>query len=179
MVRLLIDDVTLLKRDEIVAHVRLKGGQAKSLSLPIPPSAPQLRKTPPVVIDDIDRLLDDHTDAEIAAMLNERGFTSGESKGFHRLMVHNLRRTYSLKSRHDRLRVAGMLTLEEIAEALDICTKTVKEWRRDGLLRAHVYNDKGGCLYEHPGANAPKKFEWRKRSARVVSNEKQEVQCEA
>ena len=112
-------------------------------------------------------------------MLNERGFTPGEGKAFHRLMVHKLRRAYGLKSRYDRLRAAGMLTLEEIAEALNICTKTVKEWRRDGLLRAHVYNDKGECLYEHPGENAPRKHKWRKHPAKVVSNENEEVQCEA
>ncbi len=179
MVRLLIDDVTLSKREEIVAHVRFKGGQAKSLSLPIPPSAWQQRRTAPAVIAEIDRLLDHHTEAKIAAILNERGFTSGEGKAFHRLMIHNLRRTYGLKSRYDRLRAAGMLTLEEIAEALEICTKTVKEWRRDGLLRARVYNDKGQCLYEHPGAAAPTKHKWRKRSAKVMSDEKNEVQCEA
>ncbi len=179
MMRLLIEDVTLLKRDGIVAHVRFKGGQATSLSLPIPPGAPQLRKTAPTVIAEIDRLLDHHTDAEVAAILNERGFKSGEGKAFHRLMINNLRHTYGLKSRHDRLRAVGMLTLQEIAEALDICTKTVKEWRDDGLLRAHSYNDKRECLYEHPGANAPKKFKWRKRSGKVVTNEKEEVQCEA
>lgn len=179
MLRLLIEDVTLSKRDEILAHVRFKGGQTKSLSIPIPPSAPQLRKTSPAVIAEIDRLLDHHTDAEVAAILNERGLTSGEGKPFHRLIVHNLRRTYELRSRYQRLRATGMLTLEEIAEQLDVCPATIKTWRLDGLLGAHAYNDKGQCLYERPGAEAPKKHKWRKRSGKVVSNEKEEVQCEA
>lgn len=179
MLRLLIEDVTLSKRHEILAHLRFKGGQTKSLSIPIPPSAPQLRKTSPAVIAEIDLLLDHHTDAEIAAILNERGLTSGEGKPFHRLIVHNLRRTYQLRSRYHRLRADGMLTLEEIAEQLDVCPATIMTWRLDGLLGAHAYNDKGQCLYERPGAEAPKKHKWRKRSDKVVSNEEEEVQCEA
>lgn len=167
MVRLLITDVTLLKRDEIVAHVRFNGGQTTSLALSIPPNAWQQRKTSQEVIDEIDRLLDGHTDAEIAVILNERGFTSGEGKLFHRLMVHNLRHTYRLRSRYDRLREKGLLTLDEIAQALNISTATVKAWRRDGLLEGHVFNDKRECLYRHPGENAPKKYKWRKRNQQV------------
>ena len=35
MVRLLLEDVTLLKREQILVHVRFKGGMIKSLSLPL------------------------------------------------------------------------------------------------------------------------------------------------
>jgi hypothetical protein len=46
-----------------------------------------------------------------------------------------------LKSRHDRLRDAGKLTMNEIAEQLDVSTNTVKIWRRNGLLRGYPYNE--------------------------------------
>jgi len=46
MVRLLLEDVTLLKGEQIQVHVRFKGGILKSFCLPPPLSAPYLRKTP-------------------------------------------------------------------------------------------------------------------------------------
>ena len=184
MVRLLIEDVTLVKNDDIAAHVRFRGGMTTSLSLPIPPSAWQMRQTAAEVVTQIDRLLDEHTEGEIAAILNARGVTSGEGKAFHRLIVKHLRRDYNLKSRRQRLRENGMLTLKEIACMLRVATATVKQWRNHGLLRVKHHNDKGECLYEHPGETPAVKQQGRKLSERrrfpaVLPNQTKEVQCEA
>ena len=46
MVRLLIEDVTLIKECQITLHVRFKGGATQSLTLPPPLSAWELRMTP-------------------------------------------------------------------------------------------------------------------------------------
>jgi len=69
--------------------------------------------------------------------------------------------SYGLVDRFSRLRSAGMLTMEEIAAQLGVCTATVKIWRRHGLLRAHPFNDKPEWLYELPGTNAPSKNKWK------------------
>jgi DNA invertase Pin-like site-specific DNA recombinase len=184
MVRLLIEDVTLIKGDDITAHVRFKGGTTKSLALPLPPSAWQMRQTSPEVVREIDGLLEEHTEVKIAAILNRRGITSGEGKPFHRLIVKNVRRAYNLKSRYQRLREKGMLTIEEIAGLLGVTNGTVKQWRNHALLRAEHYNDKSECLYEHPGDRPPVKSQGRKLSGRgrfpkVQPNRAKEVQCEA
>ena len=97
--------------------------------------------------------------------------------------MRRLRRDYGLKKRYDRLRDAGMLTLEEMAMLLDVGTQTVKIWRRQGLLKAHAYNDKNECLYEHPGDDPPVKAQGRKLAQRrlfpgVELNRTKEVQCE-
>ena len=47
MTRLLIEDVTLVKTSQIHLHVRLRGGQTTSLTIPIPPKAWQARQTSP------------------------------------------------------------------------------------------------------------------------------------
>jgi hypothetical protein len=176
LVRLVIEDVTLLKREEIAVHVRFKGGTTKSIVLPKPLAAYEIRKTRPKVIAEIDRLLDSHTEGEIAAMLNEQGLCSGERKAFHRLMVQRLREEYALESRYTRLRHRGLLTLAQIARKLRVRTCTIKLWRRAGLLRAHAYNDKNQYLYEEPGADAPKKYKWkmprRKRPGRRSAPER-------
>jgi len=143
----------------------------------------QLRQTSPQVIAEIDSLLDDYTEAQIARILKERGHVSGEGKQFHALIVQRLRRDYGLKKRYDRLRDAGMLNLEEMAILLEVTATTVKIWRRHGLLKAHAYNDKGECLYEHPGDDPPIKAQGRKLAQRrliteVIPNRTEEVQCE-
>ena len=51
---------------------------------PRPQTGWAIRQTPPQVIAAIDELLDHHTHAEIAAILNHRGLTSGEGRPFHR-----------------------------------------------------------------------------------------------
>jgi DNA invertase Pin-like site-specific DNA recombinase len=184
MVRLLIEDATLRKEETLTVHVRFRGGATRTLALPRPVHAGKLRQTPKGVVEEIHRLLDQRTDGEIAERLNQQALRSGEGKPFHRLMVRNIRRTYGLKSRYDRLRDAGMLTLEETAEKLDVCTDTVKIWRRAGLLRAHRYSEKNEFLYEPPGNDAPIKKRWkglsgRRRIRKVIPDRTCEVQCEA
>ncbi|MGH2651374.1 MAG: hypothetical protein ACRDHK_09210 [Actinomycetota bacterium] len=184
MVRLLIEDVTLVKNEAIDIHVRFKGGRTTGLSVPIPLAAFKLRNTPPEVIAEIDSLLDRHTDGEVAAILNERGFTSYEGKAFRHVTVQRLRRGHALKSRFDHLRDRGMLTLAETAELLGVATSTVKVWRDHGLLAAHRFNDKGECLFECPGGNRPVKKQGtkltdRRRAVEILSDEAEEVQCGA
>jgi hypothetical protein len=158
MARLLIEDVTLLKSKDVSVQVRFKGGATQTLSVPLPQTAWMKRQTSPEVVAAIDGLLDDHTDGEIAELLNERGLRSGEGKRFHLVMVARIRREYDLKSRHTRLRARGLLSEREIAKRLHVERCTIKIWRRAGLLAAHRFDDRGQCLYERPGAGAPVKY---------------------
>lgn len=185
MVRLLLEDVTLVKTcDGLTAHVRFRGGATTSLQLPPALSAWQLRQTSPQVVTLIDQLLDEYTPGEIATRLNAQGYTTGAGRGFHRVLVERLCRDYRLTSRYDRLRAQGLLTLQEIARLLAVHPSTVKAWTHHGLLRARAYNDKAQCLYEHPGERLPAKMQGRKltrpdRPYKIASNRTNEVQCEA
>ena len=158
MARLLIDDVTLLKADVITVQVRFKGGATRTLSVAPAKPAWMLRQTPPEVVAAIDRLLDKHTDGEIATLLNGRGMTSGGGKRFRRIIVARIRQAYGLKSRYTRLRARGLLDERAIAKRLKVKRCTIKIWRRAGLLKAHRYDDKGQCLFERPGDDAPIKY---------------------
>jgi len=155
MARLLVEDVALRRTDNVTLQIRFKGGATRTLTLPLPKSG---RPTSPDVLAAIDRLLDDHTDSEIATLLNDRHMTSGAGLPFDGKVVARLRLTHRLKDRYARLRARGLLDLREIARELDIAPNTVKIWRRAGLLKAHRYNDKGECLFEPPGADAPMKY---------------------
>jgi DNA invertase Pin-like site-specific DNA recombinase len=154
--RLLLTDVTVSKtRDQITAHVRLRGGAHHTLTLPKPKSAWELRQTPQATVTEIDRLLDHHTHSEIAEILNQRGLTSGDGRPFHALIVRNIRDQYQLRSREQRLRETGLIPLAEMATRLGVATATVKNWHHAGLLSAQRYNDKNEMLYNPPGPNPP------------------------
>lgn len=166
MVRLLIEDVALIKAKQITVHVRFKGGTTQTLTLPIPLSAGEARRTGADVIGEIDRMLDHHTDAQIASQLNQRDLRSGTGGAFTTTIVSRIRRNYRLKSRHDRLRDAGMLSLAELSEQLSVTPGTIKLWRNHGMLRAHVYNSKGECLYEPVNGSGPVKSQGHRLSER-------------
>ncbi len=183
MVRLLLEDVTLNRDEHISVQIRFKGGARRALHLPLPLCGWQLRVTPPAAIDEIDRLLDDHTVVQIAAILNARGMTPGRGASFHPQLVARLARTYRLKPRYDRLRERGMLTLQEMADELQVTPHTVKIWLRRGLLRGHAYNEKNESLYEPLRDDAPRKTQGAKLSSRrlneaLATDRAKEVQCE-
>ena len=166
MVRLLLEDVTLNRDEQIVLHIRFKGGAGKTLQLPLPLCAWQQRVTPSPVIDQIDHLLDEHTFAKIADILNALRMTPGAGAAFHPQLVARLARTYHLKPRYDRLRERGLMTLQEMADILKVTPHTVKLWGRRGLLRAHAYTDKNESLFEPPGDDRPRKTQGAKLALR-------------
>jgi hypothetical protein len=152
MVRLLLEDVTLLKADEVVAQIRFRGGATHTMRLPRPKPADQLRRTDPAVVTQIDLLLEHHTDSEIAEILNARGLRPGVGDQFSAFIIWRLRSRYGLEDRCSRLRRQGMLTLDEMAAALGVHRSTVKQRAAKGQLRSQlVYNDKGQRLYLAPG----------------------------
>ena len=140
-------------------------------------------KTSPEIVALIDQLLNQHTDGQIAQVLNDQGRRSGKGRKFTPGIICKIRHVYRLKSRFDRLRAAGMLTEKQIARQLKICKTTVRKWRRCGLLKAHAYNDKNQYLYERLGARRPRKCPGIPRSDprrfdNVVLQETKEVQDE-
>jgi DNA invertase Pin-like site-specific DNA recombinase len=154
MVRLILEDVTL-NRDHtlITAQVRFKGGATKVLRLPMPPRAWQLRKTRVEIVAEIDRLLEQCTDSEIATELNSRGWRSSGNHSFNARMIRSLSTSHKLPSRSERLRAKGLLTARQIAELIGSKPLLVDYWREIGLLDGIRLNDKNEYLYEHPNAD--------------------------
>ena len=184
MVRLLIEDVTLIKKDNILAHVRFKGGTTRTLTLSKPLPSPLLRKTSSEVVSQIDQLLDHNTERQIATKLDGMGYKTGTGQKLTHLNIHFIQRLYKLKSRYDRLRQAGKLTQEEISVMLKISPQTVIKWRKAGLLKGYQYSNKNEYLYEPPGPEPPVKSWGQKLSERrifdkVDSHQDNEVQYEA
>jgi DNA invertase Pin-like site-specific DNA recombinase len=163
MARLLIEDVTLTKGEQLTIQVRFKGGAVRTLISPMPQPSWMIWQTNREVVTEVDRLLDEHTDSRIAAMLNERGWHPGKGGLFTKDIIACIQNHYRIRSRFDRLREAGMLTQQEMANELGVTRYTIQTWRRIGLLKALPYNDKQ-YLYEPVGTNPPRKQQGVKRT---------------
>jgi Recombinase/Recombinase zinc beta ribbon domain len=150
MVRLLIEDVTVVKGDSITLHVRFRGGATQSLTIAAPLDAWHRRRTSDSTVEEIDKLLDDHTCAGIAAILNGKGLQTGTGMPFTAAIVDRLIHGRKLRSRQTRLREKGYLTLPEAAAAWGISTSEVCRRRTEGSLMGLLYGV-NKYLYEPPG----------------------------
>jgi DNA invertase Pin-like site-specific DNA recombinase len=148
MLRLLIEDVTLIKADKITAHVRLRGGATRTLTIDRPLPIARIRKTKTEVVAEIDTLLNEHCDREVAEILNQRGHRTWQNQPFTPKKIVNIRMVYHLKSRFSRLREQGLLTAKEMSKALGVCETTVHDWARSGSLRRIDCYSGGNSLYE-------------------------------
>jgi len=151
MLALLIEDVTLIKREYIAIHVRFRGGKTTSIEMEKPKPIALIRKTLPEVVAKVDELLETCTDRQVAEQLNAFGFRNWKGEPFTVKKVTVVRNAYNLKSRFDRLRERGMLTAKEIGAQLGVCTATVYHLGGAGILREHRYGNQHRCLFESPG----------------------------
>lgn len=151
MLRLLIADITLKKTEyNIEVHVLFVGGQTKSLSLPLPKSAPEIRRTSPDIIRIINELSGLHTDSEIVEILNEQGYKPSCMDTFSLAAIQGLRHTYKIKSYHDKLREKGLSTAQELATDLNVTVPTIYKWCKNELIKGYLVNNKGTYLFEKP-----------------------------
>ena len=142
--------MTLHKGQEVSVDIRFKGGAIRSLKLPRSQSAGELRKTPPEVVQEIDRLLERHGHEEIAALLNQSGFRSGEGQLFNKQMISHIGQTYHLKERRQREKERGLLTRKAISELLGISEWRVTDLFGQGYLESALLRGVAGKCMNHP-----------------------------
>ena len=147
MLGLLIEDVTLIKHRQITAAVRFHGGATTTITLPRPLTAPQLRTTHQDVRLQIETMLDQYTDAQVARALNERGLRTGTGHTFDPHSVQWVRTSYKLKSLKQRLLDDGWLTGKQIASQLGVKRTTLGRWRTTSRIKARICNGRGEWLY--------------------------------
>lgn len=167
MLGLLIEDVTLTKRKEISLQIRFRGGATKTVTIPRPLTAQQLRATDPDVRKQIDTLLDVYTDDEIARIMNDQGLRTGANAQFDVTAIKWIRQSGNLRSLKQRLIDSGMLTGKEIAARLGISRHTLCDRRVAGEIQARICSTRGEWLYWLPGtenANAAQQINAKSRS---------------
>jgi len=176
IVRLLIEDVTLIKDTKLTCHIRFKGGTYRTLNLPLPQSAADLRRTPAEVVRAIDELLNDHPNYKIVDILTERGMESGTGQTLTLRHVLCIRMAYGLENRLTRLRHRGKLTVHELSDRIGVSIYKIRKCRKLGLLTAHEYKQ-GYYLYDDPGPAVLDRIPQLKKHAHLIAlHTTQEVQ---
>jgi len=150
IVRLLIEDVTILKDTKLTCHIRFKGGTCTTLNLPLPQSAWEQRRTSPMVVRAIDELLNDHPEYKVPSILTKRGMKSGTGQTFTLKHVTRIRIAYRLPNRRTRLRHLGKVSARELSDRLGVSCEKIRRCREFGLLTAHEFKE-GNYLYDDPG----------------------------
>ncbi len=154
MVRWLLEDVTVLRQEDVItAHIRFKGGATQTITV----SVGRGRCSSPELIALIDALLEDFTDAEVAIHLNEQGWRTYEGKPFTAARVLSLRRYRHLKDHATRLAEKGWLKAPDAAKAYGVCRETLMLWGRAGLLPISRINEQGTAMFPPPDQDAPRK----------------------
>lgn len=111
------------------------------LLTPIPPTSPD-------VIRAIDELLEEHTERQVARLLNERGLRSATGQAFTARRIQQLRVSHGLLPREERLRRRGLITTAQLAERLGVTATTIRYRRSKGLLKGYLLNDKGEHMFQ-------------------------------
>ena len=155
MLRLLVEDVTLLRDDVIRLSIRWRGGATREVKCPLPLGAPDLRRTPAAVVEQVRALATEQTDAQIAETLNGRWLRTGTGLPFGRLRVRTLCEAYDIESYAEHLARDGWLTAPQMAEQLDVHPATAKRFAHEGVLRAVRADDRGTILFKQPTGPLP------------------------
>ena len=174
MLRLLIEDVTLLRDDVVRVSIRWRGGATRRIECPLPLTAPDLRRTPAAVVEQVRALATEQTDAQIADTLNRQCLRTGTGLLFSRRRIRMLREAYDIDSYAEHLIAARWLSVPQMAELLDVHPATAKRFAHQGVLRAVRADDKGTILFEPPTGPLPaahpgKRLRDRRQHPKLVS----------
>jgi DNA invertase Pin-like site-specific DNA recombinase len=139
----LIKDVTLCRGGTTIqVAIRWQTEACTALEVPRPKRSYEMRRTDPVVVAKIKVLALEHTDSQIASLLDQEGFRSGTGSRFTRTIVSQLRYSYSIISGcpeapaacAEGLRADGRCSAKTAGEMLNVNVSTIADWCHSGTL---------------------------------------------
>lgn len=147
---LLIEDVTLLsEHTKITAHVRLRGGARRSLTLTRASMQPR-KRNPPDIVAKIDQLLEIGDDAFVAQELNAAGIRNWRNGAFTKNQITNVRKGRALRSHHARRTTHGYATAGELATRYNVTRTTIRHWAITGLIERFSCGKRHRWYYRVP-----------------------------
>jgi hypothetical protein len=139
----LIKDVTLTRGETIIqVAIRWQTEACTALEVPRPKRSYEVRRTDPAIVARVKVLVLEHTDREIAALLDQEGFRSGTGSRFTQNIVAQLRYGYSIKSGCPEApsacagdyRADGRCSAKTAAEMLNVNVSTIADWCHSGTV---------------------------------------------
>jgi hypothetical protein len=143
LLRFLIQDVTLTKRDRVIAlAIRWQTQACTLIEVPRPLRSCDVRRTPAAVVERVRALANAHSDSQIATRLNAEGCTSGTGRPFTAARVQWIRYAHTIASGCPEgpgrvvtnQRGDGRYSTRAVAELLNVNISTVMDWCRAGRL---------------------------------------------
>ncbi|MGA2014820.1 MAG: helix-turn-helix domain-containing protein, partial [Solirubrobacteraceae bacterium] len=138
LLRAIIADVTLTSQPdsrELQVGIRWRSGASEQHTIQRPLRPADAQRTPSPAVELTRRLAPDHTNAQIACQLNAAGLRTGKGHPFTADSVQWI--LWRHKIPHPTSWAQdGELTVNQIAEQLDVSTGTVYAWITTGKLTA-------------------------------------------
>ena len=139
----LIKDVTLCRGETIIQlAIRWQTEACTVLEVPRPRRTYEVRRTDPVVVARVRALAPEHTDRQIAALLDREGLRSGTRGSFTAAKVQWIRYKHAIPSGcpdgpaacREGYRGDGRCTAQMAAARLNVNISTIAAWCRSGRL---------------------------------------------
>lgn len=143
LLRLLVKDVTLTKQATTIrVAVRWQTEVCTTLEVPRPPRSCDARRTPVAVVERIRVLAAEHTDRQLAELLNAEGWKSGRGGLFTATKVQWIRYVHGIRSGCPAGPAAcaggergdGRCSAQAAAQALNVDVSTIAAWCKSGRL---------------------------------------------
>jgi hypothetical protein len=145
LLRWLIKDVTLSKRGNVIdVAIRWQTEALTSLAIPRCKMSWEERQTSPQVVERVRELSPTHTNAQIAAILNEEGEQAGMGGVFTVSKIEWIRYAYHIpagcperpKAAPTGQRGDGRYSARAAAELLNVDVSTIADWCKTGRLES-------------------------------------------
>lgn len=153
LLRTLIADITITSQpegNEVKIGIRWRSGATEQHTIQRPRRMVEQRRTPPETLDLVTRLGPHRTNAELAAELQAAGLRTGTGLPFTANRVRSLRNARGIPGPallHD-----DELTVQQVAQRLDVTCWTIYSWIEDGQLAARRGHTNRLCVPFPPQA---------------------------
>ncbi|MDA2927884.1 recombinase family protein, partial [Acidobacteria bacterium AH-259-G07] len=174
MLRLLIRDITVEKQTEarqVILHIRWQGGACEDLPLELPQKMADRIRYPQQIIERVRQLALEHSDQQIAHLLNQDGLHSPKGKTFTVSMVRWIRYRYRIPA--PDLKHSHELTVKDVASRFGVSPGVVYYWIEHELIPARRLN-RGSPYWITLDEKAEEKLQdWVRNSSKIQKQKEQ------
>lgn len=136
LLRLLVEDITVERGAgrEVQLHVRWSGGASEDLTAVLPRKIQDRVRHPSRRVDEVRRLAQNHTDAEIVELFNGRGERTAKGNPFTVASIKWIRYKHRIDA--PQLKLPDEWTVEDIAKRFHVSRGVVYYWIHRDVLPA-------------------------------------------
>jgi predicted DNA-binding transcriptional regulator AlpA len=169
MLRLLVDNITVEREEErkVSLHVCWSGGAREDLNVTLPPKIQDQVRYPAGRVEEVRRLAESHTDAQIAELFNARGERSSKGRPFTTAIIKWIRHKHRIPAA--QLKLPHEMTVHEVTQKFQVSRGVVYYWINRGVLPARRLGDGHPYWITLTEAKTKELQQWVQSSKRIES----------